>query len=504
MTISITRYVNITSGVGGQAGVPRRNFMLRQFTQNALIPAGAVVTFSNLADVRKYFGSAADEYKVAEKYFGFVSKTISSPDAMSIAGWNSVDLAPAVYGGAPLPLSAIKQVTAGTMTIKVSGVDALITGLNFAAAANMAAVAGILQTAIRLNADPQLTTATVTYESNRGVFILHGAVAGAGSSLAIVATVLSTDTGVLVGWATGEQIEAEGTDAQEPVDAFLNSQSSDDNFGSFVFSGAAVPTAEQNEAVSAANHTLNNKFIFALAVTAADAVAVSEALLGYSGTALTLVPTGATADHAETVPSEILAAINWDRPGASQNFMYYRFGNRVPTVNDNPGADKYDALRVNYVGQTQTAGQKIAFYQTGFLMGDETTAVDMAVYTGEMWLKDSITSGILGGFLALPTMPANSDGRITVLSLMQGPLDQALVNGVISVGKTLDNTQKAYITQITGSPDAWRQVESKGYWVDAFIRSEVKNNVTVYSADYILVYGKNDQLRKVTGSDVLI
>lgn len=504
MTISITRYVNITSGVGGQAGVPRRNFMLRQFTQNALVPAGAVVTFTQLSDVAKYFGTAADEYKLAAKYFGFVSKGITSPSAMSVAGWNAVDLAPAIFGGKPASLSALKQITAGTLSLSVDGTVVPVTGLNFAAAADYSAIASALQTAIRLGANPQLTLATVTYESNRGAFILHGAVPGAGSSIAAVATGLSTDVALLTGWATGEQVEADGTAAQEPVDAFLNSQNSDDNFGSFVFSGSTRPSQTQNEAVSAANHALNNKFIFCLAVAATEASAVSTALLGNSGTGMTLAPAGITADHAETIPAEIMAAINWDRPGASQNFMYYRFGNRTPTVTDDPGADLYDDLRVNYVGRTQSAGQKIAFYQTGFLTGDETAATDMAVYAGEMWLKDAMTSEILGGFLALPSIPANSDGRITVLSIMQGPIDQSLVNGVISVGKALDNIQKAYITQITGSPDAWRQVESKGYWVDAFIRSEVISGVTRYSADYLLVYGKNDQLRKVTGSDVLI
>lgn len=504
MTISITRYINTTSGVGGQAGVPRRNFMLRQFTQNALVPAGAVVTFTQLSDVAKYFGTAADEYKVAAKYFGFVSKGITSPSAMSVAGWNAADLPPAIFGGKPASLSSLKQITAGTLSLSVDGTVVPVTGLNFAAATSYAMIAADLQTAIRLGVNAQLTTATVTYESNRGVFILQGAVAGAGSSIVAVATGLPTDVALLTGWATGEQVEAEGTDAQEPVDAFLNSQNSDDNFGSFVFSGSASPSQAQNEAVSAANHALNNKFIFCLAVTGTTAAAVSPALMGNSGTGMTLVPTGVVADHAETIPAEILAAINWDRPGASQNFMYYRLGNRTPTVTSDSSADLYDGLRINYVGQTQTAGQKIAFYQTGFLTGDETAATDMAVYVGEMWLKDAMTSELLGGFLALPSVPANSDGRITVLSLMQGPIDQALVNGVISVGKALNNTQKAYITQITGSTDAWRQVESKGYWVDAFVRSEVVSGVTRYSADYLLVYGKNDQLRKVTGSDVLI
>lgn len=503
MTISIKRYVNIASGVGGQSAVPRRSFMLRQFSQNALIPAGAVVTFSQLSDVALYFGTAVDEYKVAEKYFGFVSKGITRPDYMSVAGWNAAALAPAVFGSAPASLTALKLIVAGTLAISVSGVTSNITALNFGAAVTLADIASTLQTRIRADANPMLTTATVTYESNRGVFILRGATATPGATLSMI-TGGGADASASVGWSTGLQIEAAGVAAQTPDVAFQNSAAADDNFGSFVFSGAVLPTDPQHITVAAANHALNNKFIYCVPATSANVATLAPSLIGYSGTALTVCPVGSTTDHAETVPAEILAAIKWERPGASQNFMYYRFGNRTFTADTDAVATSYDNLRANYIGRTQTAGQKISFFQTGFLMGDATAATDMAVYVGEMWLKDALSSEILGGFLALPSMPANNDGRITLLSLMQGPLDQALINGVVSVGKNLDNTQKAYITQVTASPDAWRQIESKGYWVDAVVRSEVVAGTTRYYADYILVYGKNDQLRRVTGSDILI
>lgn len=506
MTIRITRYVDITSGVGGVAAVPRRDFILRQFTQNALVPAGTVVEFSSLADVGRFFGIAADEYKVAEKYFGFVSKTITSPQRMSVARWNSAALPPAVFGS-PLTagLSAFTAITTGALTFSVEGVAVSVTGIDLSTATTMAQVASLLQTEINGNANLQLATATVQYDVNRGALIFTGGVATAGDTITLTAGGLN-DISVLVGWATGTQINQDGTAVQSPVQAFQNSQDNDDNFGTFAFTGSVLPTADEYAATSAANHALNNKFIFCVPTTAANAAALSAAMLGYSGTALTLIP-GASSpdDHAETIPAEITAALNFNRPGASQNYMFYRLGNRVATVDNDTNADLYDELRVNYMGRTQTAGQKITFYQQGFLTGDTTAALDMAVYVGEMWLKDAITSTVLGGFLALPDMPANENGRITLLSLIQGPIDEALNNGVFSVGKTLDNTQKAYITQITANPDAWRQVESKGYWIDAFIRSEVPvPGVTRYYAEYMLVYAKNDQLRRVVGSDILI
>lgn len=507
MSISITRYVDITSGQGGQAGVPRRSFGLRQFTQNALVPAGAVVEFTSLVDVQRYFGTAADEYIVAQKYFGFVSKQISSPSRMSVVRWTEEDVAPAVYGS-PIAVgpAAFAAITAGTLAVSVSGGAAeQFAAIDLSAAATFADVAAALQTELRTSVKPELATCLVQYDSNRGVLILTGGVpTGVGDTIEFVSSGVA-DLAPMAGWLTGLQVNAPGTAAHTGAEEVALSAEEDDNFGAFAFTGQVVPTTVDDiKAIAAWNHAQNVKFVYCVAVKSTNAAAVSAAVLGLSGCALSLVPSDDATDHAETIPAEILGATDYNRPAASQNYMYYRFGNRVPTVTTNPGANTFDALRVNYMGRTQQAGQKISFYQTGFLCGDETAPTDMAVYGGEMWMKDSFTSVILGGFLALPGIPANSEGRITLLGLMQGPIDDGLANGVISVGKEFDDTEKAYIGQVTNNSTAWRQVQDKGYWIDANIVKVVENNITTYVAKYVLVYGKNDQIRKVVGSNVLI
>lgn len=507
MTISISRYVDITSGVGGDGGVPRREFGLRQFTQNPLVPAGAVVSFTQLADVQKFFGTAADEYKAAEKYFGFVSKQISSPKRMSVVRWHPAAVAPAVYGSPILTgVGAFAAITAGTLAISVTGAEPVeITAIDFSSAVTMADVATVLQTKIRAASLPQLATATVLYETNQGALILTGAVATPGDTLTFEDSG-ADDVGVITGWRTGLQISQIGAAGATAAETVANSANEDDNFGSFEFTGSVVPTALNDiKAIAAWNHAQNVKFIYCVAVSAAVGASYSQELIGYSGTALTLrAANDDGSDHPEQIPAEILGATNFNRTAASQNYMFYQFSNRLFAVDSNTAADTWDALRVNYIGRTQTGGQKLAFYQKGYLMGGSTAPIDMAVYTGEMWLKDAFVSTIMGGFLALPSMPANAEGRITLLSLMQDPIDQALSNGVISVGKELDAAQRAYVSQVTGNADAWRQVESKGYWIDAAIVKSVENGVTTYTAEYILVYGKNDQIRKVTGSNILI
>ena len=96
---------------------------------------------------------------------------------------------------------------------------------------------------------------------------------------------------------------------------------------------------------------------------------------------------------------------------------------------------------------------------------------------------------------------ANNYGVNLILAVLQGVINQALLNGTISVGKTLTIAQQMYITSATGDSLAWHQVQNNGYWVDVVITNPSTN---VYVATYVLIYSKDDVIRKVTGTHTLI
>ncbi len=503
MSISITRYVDITSGVGAASDVAQRSLILRVFSQSNLIPAAHVVTFTTIEDVLAYFGQTSDEYKIAAKYFAFVSKSITTPRAISYSLWNAAAIAPAIFGdSATKVLGAFNAITAGNLKLIVNGVEVTIAAINLAAAASMAAVATAVETAIAANVNLQLADATVAFDTNNQRFILTGSVVGSGTITCEVAP--TNDLGVLMGWATAAAVAAPGQALQTAVQAVSSNAVNDDNFGSFVFGGAVLPVDADMVDVAEWNHAQNNKFMFCVPVTSANAATQVAAMAAFSGTAITLGITAA--DHAETMPAEILASTDYDRSGASANYMYYQFANRTASVTSNSDADTYDALRVNYLGQTQSAGQQISFYQRGYLQGAAGSAIAMNVFAGEQWLKSAMSATILGMFLNVPNVPATDIGRALLLSITQPVIDKAVFNGVFAPGKALTATQKAYITQVTGNSSAWQQVQAKGYWMDAEIVSAVNpvNSQTEYSAEYTLCYGKNDQIMSVTGRDVLI
>lgn len=233
---------------------------------------------------------------------------------------------------------------------------------------------------------------------------------------------------------------------------------------------------------------------------------IYELVKGYAGTGMTVYDPNQPADYVEQSPAEIFAATDYTAPNGTQNYMYYVFPQRNTTVSTDAVADQMDAVRANYIGVTQQAGQKLAFYQRGVLMGGPTAPTSMNVYANEIWFKDFLAVSFLNAFLALPQIPADSEGDAILTGLLQTGVDTAKTNGTIAVGKALTVQQQLYISQQTGDANAWRQVQTSGYWfrVQMLSRNNPNSGLTEYYAKYLLIYSKNDSVLKVEGQDTLI
>lgn len=515
MAISFKKYIDITSGVGAGATVQQRELILRLFTTNADLPTGSFVEMTTLDDVGYYFGTDTEEYRRAALYFGWVSKNITSPQKISFARWADANTYPMIIGGkSTTTVDAWNDITDGAISITLGGTTHIIDSLNFSSAASFADVAAVIETGINAETGTMWTAATVAYDADGQRFILNGGSAG---TAAVAAAVAGSGTEILslVNWAEGANPItnarwSDGATAQTPADCVAESAAANNDFGSFEFlpitgESLVYMTVEQAEAVATWNVAQNVAFVFLLGVFAADAATYNSALIGYGGTALTLVPDALTAgQYPEMVPGIILAATNYNRRNSVQNYMFQQFPTLTPTVTATSDSNAYDALRINYIGRTQTAGQNIDFYQRGYLCGGATDPLDMGVYANEMWLKDAIAASVMTLLLSVAKISANTQGRAQLLAQIQSVIQQALNNGVISVGKTLTVTQRQYIDSLTGIEGSWHNVQSIGYWIDLTINPVVVDSVTEYHTDYVLIYSKNDSIRKVTGSNVLI
>lgn len=500
MTIPFSRYVRIVSGVGAAVGIRQRDLILRLFTSAATVSPSAVLEFTDAAAVGEYFGTGSDEYARAAIYFAYQSPSIGTPRRISFARYASGGTGAQIYGSTHVSLASLQLATAGSFDLTFNGVTASVTGVDLSGAASFAAAAALLQTAIRTVVGPNTSAALVTYDAVNQRFVFDTAYIAD-----VVIGVESTGSGAndlatALGWASADAILVDGTLAQTPVDAFTRAEEISNNFGSVIF--MPTLTLDQHAAVAALVASRNVMYQYYVPTTAANAASWSAALGGFAGTGITLSPI--VTEYPEQLPAAILAATDYSRTDAVVNFMFKQGAGLTPSVTTGANADFYDALRVNYYGLTQTAGQQLAFYQRGVLCGSAGAPLDMNVYANEQWLKDYAGSRIMQLLMSTGRVPANASGRGQILGVLQDVVDLALLNGTISVGKTLNADQRSFVTSRSGDPFAWRQVQALGYWLDARVISEVVGSVTTYKVVYTLIYSKDDAIRFVDGLHALV
>jgi len=510
MAIAFTKYVDIVSGVGGVGGVSQRELIGRIYTSNALVPTGGALEFTELLEVAEFFGTASEEYQRASFYFGFVSKNITQADKISFSFFSGLATAPLIYGGTEgKAVSDYTGISDGQLLLTMGAVTVELTALDFTTAASLSDVATVMQTAVQAgDASALWSGATVTYDAVRGSFNLVGGDTGE----AVISTAPATggtDMRSLLGWVDSGIITStgalfsDGIDAATPVEALTTSVDQSNNFGSFLFQPSL--TLPEIETIAEWTDAQNVRFIYCVPVDSATAATYYAALQNNGGTAVTLSETAN--EYPEMVPMILLASTKYSQPNSVQNYMYQVF-DLTPSVTTTTDSNTYDGIRINYYGQTQNAGQFVEFYQRGKLMGQSTDPIPMNVYANEIWLKDAMGVALLNLLLALPTLPANKKGRASVMTTCQSVINRALGdgkgNGTISIGKVLNDTQKAYIGTLTADSLAWRQVSTLGYWLDAYIQEFDNAGTTDYKAVYKLVYAKDDAILKVEGSHILI
>lgn len=507
MSISIKKYVDITSGVGGSAAVKERELILRLFTSNPLILPGNVVEMTDINDVALTFGTESEEYKRSAPYFGFISKIVTKAKKISFAYYSTtaVEIPPSIGGGTPgeLNIDNWKLITNGVVRITIGSADYQTATIDFSTATDLADVASKITSALNAVTTPA-SNFTVMFDNINQKFNATFTGITPPKTVAVIFPTAGTDIAPKLGWtlAAGYTPSA-GSLAKSVLDYIVEADTISDNYGSFALCGTMLPLDTVKE-IAAWNKAQNVKYQYLVPVTFANYQAWYDELVSYGGTGLTIV-NDANTEFDEEIPGIILGATDYNQRNASQNYMFQQVSGITPKVDDNQQANEIDNTRVNYYGRTKNAGQPIDFYQNGYLCGVNTDPLQMNVYANEQWFKAAATAILMTNLLALPIIPATSEGRSIVLSVMQDPIDRALYNGTIKVGKTLNVTQKAYILQITGDPLAWVQIESLGYWIDATVQEEAQSNGTIkYIIDYTLLYSKADAVNKITGRDILI
>lgn len=496
MSITITKYVDITSGVLVSSTVSDRELIERIFTTNSLVPVNSFVEFTSLEEVQTFFGSSSNEALRAVAPFSFVGKTQTVVRKMSYAGYSTVLVPPLINGATKVQsLTALNAFNAATLTLTIGGVGGTTAPIDLSSEISISDAVALIETAIRaLDVATMFASSTTIFDPVLNRIIFTGG--DTGFNEVILSSVTSGFLSQL-GWAEGVGI-SDGTDGDTLTSVITISNAASDNFGSITF--VETLTIDDITEVATINNSFNVKYIYNVPTTAANAQTYTDTLATFSGTAVTLVDDNET-DLTESTPSILLASTNYNGTNSVIGYMYQTMNDLYPvSVTDTATSDTFDADRVNYIGQTQQAGKAISFYQRGILLGSSTSPLDMNTYANEMWFKDNITVVLINLLLAVNIVSADTAGEAQITSTIQSSINQALTNGTIVIGKSLSAADKALILSITNDPNAASQVQNNGYYLTVTI-------VTVESekqGQYRLIYASDEQVRSFTGINSLI
>ena len=500
--ISQSQYAAITSGVGGASAATEKEMILRVATDNGKAPANTILDQEGLDAVGAYFGTDSAEYALASAYYGFISKSARQPRKISFIRSSLSGLAPFVYPTQKAAsLADFKAVTNGSFSLSMGGLTYSVTSLDFSSASSYSDIASAIQTAIRANTEGGTlwTAAACEYLATENIFVLTGGEVGNAVIVAPTNAASGTNITPLLGWAENTSpIVSQGINAQTVSEFLATNLNLSNNFASFLFL-PALTTAQITEAAQY-THNANVQFKYIQRVTSSNYAEVKAAVSAFSGVCLVY---DAYADNSQiaSLPGAIWAAADYDAVNGAPGAEFQKNSLIAPSVFSDSLYKTLVNARINFMGRTQHAGQLISFYQPGFLQGD---ILDEGVFMNEVWLKDKFVTAFLNTQLALEKWPTGEDG-LTVFDNITSPIrSHAKNNGVVAIGKTLTDTQRAYITQLTNDNTAWQQVQNQGDYMYRYITTETDNGNTVYVLKYRYIYSKGDQIRKIEGSHILI
>lgn len=481
MSLPFSKFVPISAKVQSAAFVQEKKHMLLA-TTNALIGTGTPFKeysgAAALTDFAKDLGKDTNDYTVAQKYFGFNSKTGNAPEKMVVARWYKTAAAPFVKGTKPATVAELKLLSAAAFDITIGASTTTLT-VDFSSIASYADAAQRLQAAINnyTTGGTAFTAATVEYSTVTGGFVITGGDTGAGETIAVAEPTSGTDAREDLGLLDPEL--SAGANAEtfaEFCDRIFNANTA----GFSITTTETLTDTEITDAVawlqgSVGGQTISTaaRLVFNLADKAtAKALQATLKELSYTGYVVCYDPNG---EWVNALDCAIAASTDYQVANGSLNFNFQPAVGYTPVttlgdvINYQQGrtnlslAQELDDLCISYVYSVGFGTQQQVLYGMGLMMGAYGTE---DIQVNESALQMSLQVAIMNGFVSLNKIKLRGQDSVGfVQSLITPTLELFKTNGSIAMDGTLSSTDRNAIYQATGNDSAADAVEQNGYFV---------------------------------------
>lgn len=420
------------------------------------IPDGAGIAKST-------FGNTSNVAKFAEIYFGVTAKGASKADRLWVYNWAEAGQAEALKGA---KIDATIFTLNGDFGIDLNGTVENFT-INLVGALSFTEVASIIEAEIRTSSNPALVTATFTYSSTTGGFILSLSQLGEFNVKFVTGT--SSDIHNRLGMSSTEgavfipNIVAKTFDeALSTIGAYngsfycitpnfqltINSEIDElDQFGKFI---------------NASNDRFMGVYSWKNAQLMVMSSGATEKYEGYNG----LLIDCQLNDFQNGFICGLIASINLSLVAGNENLAFQ--DNTIFQINAIVDAEKYQGLqdnKANAPAKFGILGQDDTIYQTGTILGTKTNNAN--IYLGNSFLKFLIQISSYNMFKSQKLISLRGKNGFGIISsYLNEAFESAVNSNIIVTGAELTTTETNVI--ISNFPDnaelAIESLRKNGYY----------------------------------------
>lgn len=443
MGIPVSSVVNVSIAIGAtfpaRAGFGTLNIVTAEIGVIGI--AERIRSYSNLDGVTADWSANSEVVAAATAYFSQQPK----PTSLKVSTRYPTAQPGQLRGGAVVDnaanLALFTAISDGSFTISIDGVSQDITGLNFSADTNLDDVASAIQTALQAVASGGFTAATCTHDGTR--FYINSGTTGASSTVSFLTAVSpasGTDISSLLQMRQGEGTKTDGV-AAETITASLNAiQNVDPDWYGLLFTKEVrdLVTINTEDAVEAAADwcearvkvffNTSNDLDVLDSVTTTDIASVLQAK--------TLRRTMTTySSYPNEYPSASVAGraftVNFSQPNSTLTLKF----KQLPTITVEQLTQSQkavlDSKSANALIEVGSSDMYAESYMANGVFFDEVHGVD--------WLQNAIETNVFGYLLTRTTkVPYTNKGLAAIEQQIISALDEAVRNGLIAPGETID------------------------------------------------------------------
>ena len=448
-------------------------------TQNLLMPTGTVLSFASPIAVSNFFGPASAEYSYASIAFAGYENSTQLPSAVLFAPYNAAARSAWLQSG---NLSAVSlgtlQALDGTLTITTNGSPLTSSTINLTGVASQTLMAAAITAAFTT---PPFA---VTWDAVQSAFIVTTTATGATETLTYATGTIAA--GLYLTLATGATL-SQGAAADTPTTAMNNVVAVNQNWASMSY--ITEPSLANKELFAVWFSGQNGQYggviwdsdTQACVQNATEPFGVVAKTNGYNGvmaiggdpaagTLSTLCP------NVAAFVQGMIASINYSQTNGSIT-LAGKSANSAAVLPTCANLQTYTNLLANgysCYGAFASRNQGFTFFSNGNMPGNIPWA---NLFFDQIWLNAQLELQLVTLFTTIGKIPYDPYGYGLIRAALvgqptangnvtqNGPINNALNNGVIQTGVQLSSSQAAAINAAAGVQNAASAVQNNGYYL---------------------------------------